>query len=288
MLEKILTVKENDGRIKYMLKSVISRIYEHNISQTGGQLSFFLLLSTFPFLIFLNTLIASFNITPQMIEAFLMPIFPEQIVKLIGSYVEYISTNRSVGLLSIGIIVTVFSASKAVRALDRSLNIAYGMSERRNFFLEIFFSMALILVLGIVVTIMIMFAAFSTDLVDRLAMEMEIPIVFINIVDAWRWVTLAVIMFFAFSMMYKLVPKQKLKFRDVVPGTLFSIVGFMLLTVGFSIYVKYFMSNSALYGTIGSVILLMFWLYIVSMIIVVGAEINGAISAMPEKMRKHR
>jgi len=277
MFEKLLTVKETDGKIKYLLKSVTVRIYEHNTSQTGGQLAFFIMLSTFPFLIFLNTLIASFNISPRMVDALLKPIFPEQIVALIGSYVEYISTNSSLGLLSIGIIATVFSASKAVRALSRALNGAYGLKDRRSFFGEILFSMLLILVIGIVVVIMIILLAFSSDLVERIARGMEIPVSLINILDIWRWITLAAVMFFFISMMYKFVPRVKLKIRDIVPGTIFSMAGFLLLTAGFSVYVKYFMRSSAVYGTIGAVILLMFWLYIVSMIIVVGAEINGAL-----------
>lgn len=286
MFERIFEIKESDGRIKYMLKSVTSRIYEHNISQAGGQLAFFLMLSTFPFLIFLNTLIASFNISTKMIESFLMPIFPSEIVSLISTYVEYISNNRSVGLLSIGIVATVFSASKAVRALSRALNFAHGAKDKRSFFGEILFSMLLILAVGVMITVMIVIVAFSTDLVETVARGMRIPTMLINIVDAWRWVTFAAVMFFFLCLMYKFVPGVKLKFREVMPGTVFSMAGFLVLTVGFSAYVKYFMRNSALYGTIGTVIVLMFWLYVVSMIIVVGAEINGAIKAMPERMRK--
>lgn len=276
-------MKETDGAFKASVKGVIARIYRHDISRIGGELSFFLMLSAFPFLIFLNTLIASFNITPRMVQAFLMPIFPEQIVSLINSYVEYISTNRSVSLLSIGIVATIFSASKAVRALTRALNTAYGTEDRRSFFGEIVFSMALILVVGIVVTILIMFVAFSTDLVEKLALSMQISESLVNIVDIWRWITLAAVVFFALAAMYRFVPKKRLKFRDIIPGTVFSICGFMLLTVGFSVYVQCFASSSMLYGTIGSVILLMFWLYIVSMIIVVGAEINAVILQNKEK-----
>ena len=282
MFGKLVTVKPTDGKIKYTVKNVLRRIYEHNISQIGGQLSFFLILSTFPFLIFLNALIGYVNITPQVLQNFLAPLFPQQIVKLIGSYVEYISNNQSVSLLSIGIIVTIFSASKAVRAITRALNTAYGVEDRRSFVWEIVFSMLLILAVGVVCVLLIMVLAFSTNFVERLAQELNISFTLINIVDAWRWVTFAAVMFFVLSMMYKFMPTKKIRFREIIPGTLFSMAGFMALTVGFSVYVKYFMSNSALYGTIGSIILLMFWLYIVSMIIVVGAELNSVLSSMPK------
>ena len=271
VFEKLVTINDKDGKFKYVLKSIVRRVYEHNISQIGGQLSFFLILSTFPFLIFLNALIGYVNITPETLQNFLAPLFPEQIVGLIGSYVEYISNNQSVSLISIGILVTVFSASKAVRAITRALNMAYGVKAKRNFFWEIVFSMLLILGIGVVCVVIIVVVAFSTNFVERMAHELNISFTLINIVDAWRWVTFAAVMFLMLSMMYKFIPAKRLKFREIIPGTLFSMAGFMALTLGFSVYIKYFMTNSALYGTIGSIILLMLWLYIVSMIIVLGA-----------------
>ena len=166
---------------------------------------------------------------------------------LIGSYVEYISTNQSASLLSVGILVTIFSASKAVRALSRALNTAYGVKDNRNFFFQLIFSMAFILVLGFVIIIMIVLVAFSSDVVERMASAMKISFALVNVVSVWRWVTLVVVMFFALCMMYKFAPHKKLRFKEIIPGTIFSMAGFMLLTVGFSIYVTYFMRGSALY-----------------------------------------
>ena len=109
---------------------------------------------------------------------------------------------------------------------------------------------------------MIVLVAFSSDVVERMASAMKISFALVNVVSVWRWVTLVVVMFFALCMMYKFAPHKKLRFKEIIPGTIFSMAGFMLLTVGFSIYVTYFMRGSALYGTIGTVILLMLWMYI--------------------------
>lgn len=286
MIEKLLALKPNDGRFVYLIKTLISRFNEHNISRIGAQLAYFMLLSLFPFLIFLNALIGSFHISTSEVVEFLDPFFPEQIVSLISTYIAHISNNQSISVLSIGIIVTIFSASKSVRSLSYAINTAYGIHENKNPFFGIFLSMVFVIATGVVILIVTMFITLSRDFLMQIIKVNQISDMLVGALGIWRWVTLSVILFFILAMMYKLVPNKKIRFLSVIPGTIFAIAAFIGLTVGFSIYVNYFIRNSALYGTIGAVILLVLWMYLVSIILVLGAEINSAIEIMPRKFKK--
>lgn len=122
---------------KHSLKNLIlelpKRFARDNISQTGGQLAYFFLLSVFPFLIFLNALLGFLNISVESIIREISAITPEEIVVLLRGYLESVVETRNTSLLSIGLLASLFSASKAVDSLIIALNTAYGVENKRNF-----------------------------------------------------------------------------------------------------------------------------------------------------------
>lgn len=284
MLKNFLEPSTKDNSFVFILKSLFSRFNEHKIAQIGGQLAYFFLLSIYPFLIFLNVLIGSFDITNTAVIDFLKPIFPVQIVELISSYVEHITQNQSAGLLSFGIVVVIFSASRAVRTLDSIINNAYGIKEKRGFFYGVTLSMLFILLMGFLLLIAILFVAFSRNLF--LKFFSVIPIELVSLISTLRWLVLVFTLVFVLAMLYYIIPNKKIRFRNIIPGTLFSSAGFIALTLGFSTYVSHFMRESALYGTIGAVLLLTLWLYIAGIILTIGAELNSIMEILPERKKQ--
>lgn len=269
-----------EGRFEQSIAAeLVTRFWEHNITQVSGQIAYFVLLSAFPFLIYVNALIGVLNLDILTIQQFLAPILPEDIVRIITTYIDYVSTNRSMSLLSFGVLISIFSASKSVRALSTVLDTACGVERKRGFWWNLGFSFLFIFGMGLaVVAIAIIIplgenffleAAELFGLSDRLAERLNI----------WRWAVTIVILFFVLALMYYYVPSRRLKFKSILPGSLFGVIGFILLTRLFTIYVTYFLKNSALYGTINAVILLLLWLYCAALVIAVGAEINGAVDA---------
>ena len=276
MQKNIFDPKTADGRLVYLIKALIRRFFDHKVSRMGGQLAYFFLLSLFPFLIFFNALIASFDISSERVMSFLQPFFPEQIVRLISSYIETITTNQSVSLLSIGIIIVIFSASKSVRSLRYAFNTAYDVQEKERMFVNILLSMAFVM----------LFVTLSRDFLTEIVQVSNLSKWMVNMLSTWRWVTLCVILFLILALMYKTVPHKKVRFLAIIPGTLFALAGFLALTVGFSLYVNYFLRSSAFYGgTIGAMLLLMLWIYFASVILVMGAELNSALESMPRRAK---
>lgn len=283
MFEKLLQIKPGSSEFTIATKALIRNFREHGVGYAGGQIAYFLILSLFPFLIFINALIASFNIPALSVIQFLEPFFPEQIISLIAKYIEYISQNRGISLLSFGIILAVFSASKAVRSLVNAFNNAYNIPPRRGFFAQLLFSMLFIFVFGVIVLICIMLVAFGNESISGIIDKISVSFAFIDLLAIWRWATISLIMFLIISVMYKLLPDKKIKYKDTLPGTLLALAGFIVLTSLFSLYVNNFMVTSALYGSIGAVILLLLWAYFAGTILVLGAELNNICEMIRKK-----
>mgnify|MGYP004646965743 CR=1 FL=1 len=277
---KKLLQESRFSKIFDLIGSVIERFYKHNIGYVGGQIAYFFILSIFPFLIFINALIASFNIPGETVFNVLDPFMPERIVSFIARYIEYINSQNSVTLLSIGIIIAIFSSSKSVRSLASAFNKAYEVPSRRGFFAQVAFSMLFIFLFGIILLACIVIVAFGNSFITKLISQITVSFKFIDLLTVWRWVTMSAVLFLIILFLYKILPSAKIKFSEAVPGALFSLVGILILILIFSVYVNNFISYVSFYGSIGAVMLLMLWMYFAGIVIVLGAEINSALSEM--------
>lgn len=273
----ILDAKSNDGKLLYVLKTMTKRFIEHNVSRVAGQLSYFMLLSIFPFLIFINALIGSFDISIMRLSAVIEPIFPPQVVALINGYIEHTMANQSIGLLSIGIIVVIFSASKSVRSLDFAINTAYGTTESKNVFKDFLYSMLFVIAAAITIVIVALFVTLSSDFLTEIIKVNHLSEFAVSVLGVCRWVMLVAILFFILAIVYKITPNKKVSAMSIFPGTTLATLGLILLTYGFSTYVDHFMRGSIFNGTIGVVVMLMLWIYFASVIIVLGAELNSTL-----------
>ena len=262
----------------FITKKMWRRFIDHKIAYAGGQLAYFFILSIFPFLIFFNAVVASLDIPPNSVITFLDPFFPEQIVSLIASYIEYISTGSSVTLLSFGIVLALFSASKSVRSLINSFDLAYGIKKPRNFFINTLFSMLYIFLFAVLLVVCIIIVALGNDFITETLSEIVIPFAFLDLISFLKWILMSTVLFCILSLVYKFIPSVPVRFSDTVPGTLFSLAAFLVLTSLFSFYVNVLMSSISLYGSLSAIILLMFWMYFAGIIIVMGAELNKLIS----------
>lgn len=262
----------------FVTRKLKERFFDHNIGYAGGQLAYFFILSIFPFLIFINSIIASLDIPSSSAIAFLKPFLPEQIVSLIATYIEYISSASSIPLISFGIILAIFSASRSVRSLIYAFDLAYGVKKRRHFLINTLFSMLYLFLFAIVLVICIVIVSFGSSFVEGLLANMVLPFNFIDFFSFWQWITMSAILFLILSAVYKFLPSVKIRYRDTLPGTLFSLIGFLILTAAFSFYVNNLISSLSLYGSLSTVILLMLWFYFAGIIIMLGAELNKIIS----------
>lgn len=264
--------------VKGFLQDVILRMQRVDISAQGAQLAFFFLLSFFPLLIFAVQLLPFLNLEQAAVFEFLHNIMPAEVYDLIEGILAEVLTSRNTGLLSIGALGTVWSASAGISALIRSLNNAYDTKGRAGIInrgLSLVFTLALVLVVLIALVLPVFGQQIGTFMFSFLGVKSD----FIELWRSIRWTMPSIIIFVVLLGMYWMVPNTdpRLKIMSVWPGTIFSTSGWLILTTFFSRYIDNFSNYSATYGSIGGVIILMLWLYFTGMILIFGGLLNASI-----------
>lgn len=257
------------------LKELILRIQKVDVTGLGSQLAFFFLLSLFPLLIFLITLLPFLNIPEYQMLSFIQDYAPANVYKTISETLNEIMATRNSGLLSIGIIGTIWSASQGMNALTKALNRSYFSTETRPFYIVRGMSILFTLMLIGVVIVMLVFPIFGEQIGRVLFSNFGFEQGFLKVWNSLRWTITPLFILIIFTLIYWIVPNKELHWKNAVPGAIFAALGWILTTYGFSFYVANFANYSGTYGSIGGVIVLMMWLYFSSIVLMVGGQVNA-------------
>lgn len=276
---------EKAGNVRSsLLKLLWHRIDEDDLPGLSAQLAYYFLLSLFPLLIVLFTLLPYIPIPHQDMLGLIRDFAPVEAMDLIEKNVHDIMNDRNGGLLSFGIIGTIWSASNGIEAIVKAFNKAYNVKESRSFIVSrgmailLTFGMILVLILAIVLPI------FGREIGLFLFSRMGYTTEFIRLWDTLSRLVSAIILFLIFTGLYWIAPNVKLKCRSAFPGAAFATIGWIISSLGLTFYVGNISNYSLTYGSIGAIIVLMIWLYISAFIIILGGEINAFYS---EKNRKN-
>ncbi|UOQ50485.1 YihY/virulence factor BrkB family protein [Gracilibacillus caseinilyticus] len=266
------------------VKQLIERITGDDVPGLAAQLSYFFLLSLFPFMIFLVTLIGYLPWQDIDVMNFIATYAPEEIMTMLNENISQIMNNRNGSLLSIGIIGTLWSASNGINALIRSFNRAYNIDEERSFIVTRMISIVLTIAMLLIIIVAFLLPIFGKMIGVYLFSFFGLSEGFLSTWNTLRWVISSAIFFIVLMMLYRLAPSKRVYFKDIIPGTLFATVFWQLASLAFSYYVSSMGNYSATYGSLGGVISLMIWFYLSGIIIITGGEINAQV----EKMVKGR
>jgi membrane protein len=254
-----------------------SEISDDNVFNGAAALGFYLTLAIFPAFIVLMTILPYLPIqnVDQAIMDLLRQVLPEQAAGLVEGIVQQVTSRQRGGLLSFGIIATLWSASSGMYAIMQQLNITYDVKEERNFIVcrltALLLSIAFVaLVIG-AFTFVVLGGVVEGWIMGILGNSQMIVVAF----QLFRWIVIFLALLLGFALIYKFGPNVQQKFAFVTPG---SLLGAVLLAAGslaFAIYIRNFGNYSATYGSIGAVIILMLWLYLAGLVILVGSEVNA-------------
>lgn len=258
------------------------RTGEDNISAVGAQLAYFLILSIFPFMIVLLNLLSYTSFVKADFIYDAIQFLPIDIQNIIISFINDIIDSSSQSLLSIAAVAGIWTASSGVTPVIRAINKAYDCEENRSFLklksLSILFTIAL---LGLLIVVII--ALVFGEILARKFFELFGYGEFFLIL--WQNVRIfipVISMIFIFALLYKYSPsftfRKSVKLRSTIPGAVFTTFGWVLISLLFSFYIENSGKYSTTYGSLGGVIVLLVWLYLISMIMVLGGEINATIS----------
>ena len=258
-----------------------NEIFEDHIDQGAAALGYYLTFSIFPALIALLSVIAYLPVEnlADDIMSFLNRVIPNQSAELVRNVVVEVTSQRRGGLLSLGLLAAVWSASRGMGAVFQQMTIVYKKSETRSFLK--FNGVVILVTLFFGLIIVLAFTAMATQawLRNYLVEQIGFETFFVILFDAVKWATLALISLAGFAAIYYYGPNAKIPFRWVTPGSLFGVAALGLSAYLITTYLGRFLDFSATYGSIGAVILLMLWFYIIGWILLLGAEMNSILES---------
>ena len=268
------------------LKQLVSRAIDDDITALAAQLAYDLLLSFFPFLLLLLTMVGYSQLQSKEVLVYLRQIMPKSAFDLIYTTVIDVVDSRNGNLLSISIIGIIWSGSSGFRAIIKGLNKAYDEEETRPYLQILAISILFMVGLAIVIIAAVALVVFGQMLGGAIAVRLHLSSSFILNWDIIRYLVTLGGMVFVFAALYHFTPCRRLTFREVIPGAIFSTLGWLISSLGFAYYVNNFNNYSSIYGGIGAVIVLMLWLYITSIIILLGGEVNALLAFQKEGKEK--
>jgi membrane protein len=269
--------------IPTFLKDLWKRFHHDEVAGLSAELAYFFLLSLFPFMIFLITLIGYLPINQETVISFLRQYAPGEAMNLIEQNLSAIIQSHNGGLLSFGIIATIWSASNGLNAVIRAFNRAYDVKETRSFIVARLMSILLTVAMIIVIVIALLLPVFGKQIGLFIFSAMGLSETFLVIWNAARWIISFFVLFLVFCCLYYFAPNKHLHWKEVFTGAFMATLGWIIVSSAFSFYVGSFGNYSATYGSLGGIIVLMIWFYLTGMIILVGGEINAIINSKREK-----
>lgn len=266
--------------LKRILYDALGHFNDDDGWSMASHLAITALMALFPFLIFATTL-GSFLGAEAFAETAVHLVFdtwPAQIAEPISQEVVNVLTVPRGDLLTYGVLLAAFFASNGVEALRTSLNRAYRVVETRSFIFRRFQSLVFVLIATIgfvVISVLLVFA----PIIVRLALE-NFPRLepYLGTITLWRYVIASTVIVLGLIAVHMWLPAGERRFADIVPGIIFTLVGWLIGSTVFATYLDNFSSYVTTYAGLASIMIAVVFLYIVSMVFILGGELNAAIS----------
>lgn len=265
----------------------IKKIGNDDIFALGAQLAYYMVLSFIPFLMFLMTLVGFSNLNSDTVLNLLSNVMPREAFNLIQSTVIEIVDREQTGLLWISIFLAVWVSSSGFKAVIKGLNKAYGVKETRSYIKLKIISMIYTILLALIVIATLFLFVFGDVIGNFLMKFLEHPEFIYYLWNMLRYVVVILIMILFFMFLYNATPCVRLGWIEVVPGAIVTTLGWISISYIFAYYVNNFSNYSRLYGSLGAVFMFMTWMFITSMILILGGEIN-AVVAQKDRLRNFK
>jgi len=275
---------------KELTRRVWKETCEDELLGRAAQLAFYLLLALFPALLFLTALFGLFPVVPIIFEIldYLRGVLPGDAVALLDSYLQHVIEGSGTGVLSLSLFGALWASSSGVVAIMEALNVIYDVEESRSFLKAQL--VAIMLTIGLAGFIII-----STGLVlageyiaHWVANQVGLGQIFTAAWVVLQWPVALALMLFAVAVIYYLAPNVEQDWRWVTPGSLFAVMMWLVVSLGFKLYVENFGNYNAAYGSLAGIIVLMLWFYWSGMILLIGGAINAEIAHAAKELATRR
>ncbi len=259
--------------MKY-LKGFIIRVLNSNMPSIAAQMSYYLMLSFMPAMIFILSIATKLYLPVDTIFSYLDFIMPTTAFNAVSSAInEVLSSNVSIATL----VLALWFIMLGIRGIIIGLATSYPQSNQRHpvkqFILSFIFAILLVIII-ILSLMLIVFGHYMGTLIES-KFSLASHLIFLGKLSSY--VVIFFIMTFSFSLLYRFAPNIKLRFKDIFYGAIFSSFGWIIASLFFRFYINNFSRYGLIFGSLGGIFVFLLWLYLTTMIILIGNEINVSI-----------
>ena len=257
------------------IKKILDRAVLNHVGAYASQSAFFFVLSLIPIILLLLTMVQYTPVTRTDVMKAVTEVFPKTVTPFLISIINEVY-SQSKAMIPVTILVALWSAGRGVLAITSGLNCIYQSKETRNYFyLRLRASVYTVLFLLVIISCLLL-AVFGNKI--SVFVEMNVPVLEKAVEFLIRirtTLTIGVMMLFC-MLLYRFLPdvKIKTKWKHQSPGSVFSAVGWQVISLIFSVYLDIFEGFSTMYGSLTTIILVMLWLYFCMYMILLGGVIN--------------
>ncbi|MDD5285857.1 MAG: YihY/virulence factor BrkB family protein [Desulfuromonadaceae bacterium] len=276
MKTKITGKTSGKGTIWELTGRVARGALKDNCDGYAAQIAFFFLFALFPCLLTLTTLLAYLPVPDlfRMLMRIMERFVPENVLFLVEENLRTLVSVQQGGLLSIGVLLSLWTSSNAVIAVQIALNEAYGTEEQRPYWKVRVISVLLVICFTSFIILSLLLLVFGPHIGDWIATLAGLGDTFTLAWNILRWPVIIWLMMSALSALYRYAPAIKHSWMETAPGAVAATGAWVAVSLIFSYFVNNFDSYDKTYGSIGAVIALLVWMYASGLVILIGGEIN--------------
>lgn len=255
-------------------KEVVAEFQKDKIPLLGAAQAYYYLLAIVPMLILLLSILPYLNIEAEAVVNAMSRVIPAETAEIFRENIINIVEKPKGGLLTIGILGTIWSASSGINAFIQSANLAYHVEETRSFIKVRLLSIALTIGMIIAIVVALALPVFGDLIIEFINRIVNLPSETIILFQFLRWVISVLVMGAILLSLYRFAPNKSIPFKHIWPGAILTAVLWQFISLAFSFYVSNFGNYSATYGSLGGIIVLMLWFFLTGMILMIGAAVN--------------
>ena len=257
------------------------------LTTRASSLAFNFFLAFFPSIIVLFTLIPFVPIEGFQEQLFVLmrDILPPLTFDATKSILDDIVNNEQGGLLSLTFVLALYFSTNGVNAMITGFNATYHLTDRRTWWQLRLLSFTLTLVLAILLVLTIIFQLFSQGFMSNLVSEGYLHQYSADIILYAKWLILVFVLFISYSILFYYGPADKKGWKFLSAGSIITTFLSVISSLGFSYYVNNFAQYNQLYGSIGTLLVILLWMYFNSIILLLGFELNASIVSAKEKQQ---
>ncbi|MEJ5059546.1 MULTISPECIES: YihY/virulence factor BrkB family protein [unclassified Pseudomonas] len=270
--------------IHRVMVRTVTEFVDDEMSTYASALAYQMLFSLFPFILFLIALIGFLHL-PDFFSWLRLQselVLPPQALEQVNPVIDQLQQSKG-GLLSVGIVIALWTASAGVRLMMSAMNAAYDVVEGRpawkRFPLSIIYTVGIAGMLLIAAALMVL----GPQVMSWIAAQVGLEYFIVTLWTIARWPVIVILLMIAVALIYYVMPDVKQEFRFITPGSVLAVVVWIIASLGFGLYVKEFANYNAMYGSIGAIIVLLLYFYISAAVLLLGAEMNAVIEHMSKE-----